>query len=80
MPKPIKRDSELRALLEGISVELAVIRIAMPLTRLRVVQARERAGLTGLLSPALDELDDVSQSVSTIGQQVTSALAKLMER
>jgi hypothetical protein len=73
------RDTEIRAALETICTELAVIRKAVPVTRLRVIQAQERTGLTGLLSPALAELDDVSDCVSTIGEQVTAALAKLLE-
>lgn len=74
------RDTEIRSALETICAELAVIRGAMPITRLRVRQARERSGLTALLSPALDELDNVDQSVDVIGKQVTSALAKLLEK
>jgi hypothetical protein len=79
MTRANKRVTELRAQLETIAVHVAVIRSAMPVTRLRVEQARQRTGLTGLLSPALDELDGICQAVDAIGEQVTSTLAKLME-
>ncbi len=74
------RDTAIRAALETISAELAVVRRTMSITRLRVQQAQDRTGLAGLLSPALDELDDVDQSMSTIGQQVSAALARLTEK
>lgn len=79
MPRANKKDTELRARLETIAVQLAVIRSAMPVTRLRLEQARQRTGLTGLLSPALDELDSMRQAVDAIGEQVVSTLAKLVE-
>ncbi|MBI5964905.1 MAG: hypothetical protein HY863_15610 [Chloroflexi bacterium] len=79
MSRADKRDTELRAMIETIGCELAIIRRAMPITRLRIEQARDRTGLTSLLCPALDEIDDVSRSASVIGDQVTAALAKLKE-
>lgn len=79
MPRANKKDTELRSAFETIAAQVAVIRSAMPVTRLRVEQARQRTGLTGLLSPALDELDGMRQAVDAIGEQVTSTLAKLME-
>lgn len=80
MTRANKRITELRAAIETIGAQVAVIRSAMPVTRLRVEQARQRTGLTSLLSPALDELDGMCQAVDAIGEQVTSTLAKLMER
>ena len=80
MPRGDLRETAIRAALETIAAEVAFIQDVGLVTRLRVEQARQRTGLTGLLSPALDELDDVNQAVSMIGQQVTSVLAKLTER
>ena len=77
MSRANKRDTELRAMLEGIGSELAVIRTNLPITRLRVQQARVRAGLDGLLNPALDEMDEVGKAVTEIGRQVTAALDRL---
>lgn len=79
MARKDKRDTEIRAALETICAELAMVRTWMPVTRKRVVLARESTGLTALLSPALDELDDMSKSMTVIGEQVTVALAKLLE-
>lgn len=77
--RPSSRDSRIRTALETIIVELVTINERMPVIGLRVSQARERTGLTGLLSPALDEIGDVDECVSTIGEQVTAALALLKE-
>jgi hypothetical protein len=79
MSRANKRITELRAALETIGALAAVVRSKTPVTRLRVSQAQERTGLTRLLSPALDDLDDVSQAVDEIVEQVTSTLAMLME-
>jgi len=69
----------IRATLETIILELVTINQRMPVIGLRVSQARERTGLAGLLSPALEEIDDVDECVSTISEQVTAALALLKE-
>lgn len=79
MTRKNKNITDLRTAFETIALQVAVIRSAMPVTILRVQQARQRTGLTGLLSPALDELDGICQAVDAIGEQVTSMLAKLME-
>ena len=79
MSRADKRDTAIRAMLETIGCELAIIRRAVPITRLRIEQARERTGLAGLLCPALDEIDDVGRSAGVIGDQVAAALAKLKE-
>ena len=71
MAKTNKSVTQLRAQIETIAVYVAVIRSAMPVTMLRVEQARQRPGLAGLLSPALDELDGMCQAVDAIGEQVT---------
>jgi hypothetical protein len=73
------RDTQVRAALEGIAVELAMIRDTSPITRLRMVQAMQRTGLVGLMSPALEELDDMSKAVREAQAQVSTALAKLLE-
>jgi len=73
------RDTQLRAALEGIAIELAVIRDTSPITRLRMVQAMQRTGLVGLMSPALEELDGMDKAVQEAQAQVSVALAKLLE-
>jgi len=79
MARPTRTDSQIRTHLETIILELVTINQRMPVIGLRVSQARERTGLTGLLSPALEELDDVDGCVSTIKAQVTAALGLLKE-
>lgn len=79
MTRANKHDTQVRAVLESIAVELATIRVLMPVTRLRVLQARERTGQAGLLSPALEDLTAMVRSVDEIGKQVTSALDELLE-
>jgi hypothetical protein len=63
-----KDATEIRTALETIRTELAVIRTALPMTSLRITQAKQRTGLTGLLSPALDEIATVTQSVDQIAE------------
>ncbi len=77
MSRANKRDTEIRTALETICGELAVIRRVMPITRLRMEQACSRTGLTSLICPALDEMDDMGRSMIVIGEQVSTALAKL---
>lgn len=77
MPRANKRDTEIRAMLETISAEVAIIRRTLPVHRLRVEQARVRTGLDGLLSPALAEVDEVSTAAAEIGEQVRAALERL---
>jgi hypothetical protein len=77
MSRANKRDTEIRAALETIGAELAMIKTAMPLVRLRMEQARQRSGLDSLLRPGLDEADDVSRSVVEIDKQIAVALMKL---
>ena len=79
MSRANKRDTEIRAALETICGELAVIRRVMPVTRLRMEQARDRTGLTDLICPALDEMGDLSRCVRVIGEQVSAALTRLKE-
>ncbi len=74
------RDTQVRTALETIAAELAVIKDTSPITRLRMVQAMQRTGLVGLVSPALDELDQINHSVLTAQAQVRSALAALVEK
>lgn len=77
MSRADKRDTEIRAALETIGVELAVTRKMMIVTRLRVEQARDRTGLDALLCPALDEIDEINKAVAVMGQQVSMALERL---
>ena len=74
------RDTQVRAALEGIAAELAMVYETGPITRLRVMQAMQRTGLVTLMSPALDELDDMSKAIREAQTQVATALEKLMEK
>lgn len=74
------RDTHVRAALETIAAELAAIREISPITRLRMMQAMQRTGLVGLVSPALDELDYMSMAVREAQAQVSMALAALVEK
>jgi len=74
------RDTHVRAALEGIAIELAIVQDISPITRLRMQQAMQRSGLVGLMSPALDELDDICHAVQEAQFQVNTALAKLIEK
>jgi|CXWL01.1.fsa_nt_gi hypothetical protein len=77
MSRANKRDTEIRAALETIGAELAVIKHTVPLTQVRIQQARDRTGLDALLSPAQVEMDEVVKCVSEIGHQVRVALERL---
>lgn len=79
MARPTKTDTQIRTALETIILELVLIRRRVPVIGLRVSQAKERTGLAGLLSPALDDLDGVTESVAEIGKQVSAALELLKE-
>ena len=74
------RDTQVRAALEGVAAELAVIRDTGPITRLRIVQVMQRTGLIGLMSPALEEIDEIGKSVKEAQAQVSMALAKLIDK
>lgn len=80
MSRANKRDTEIRAALETIGVELAVTRKIMVVTRLRVEQARDRTGLDALLCPALNEIDEINKAVTIMGQQISVALERLCQR
>lgn len=71
-----KRDTEIRTALESISCELVAIRTAVPLAQLRVRQAKERTGLDDLLSPAIEEMDEVSKAATVISDQVRAVEKK----
>lgn len=74
------RDTRIRAALETVAVELALVWDASPITRLRIDQAARRTGFRSLLDPALHELDQVNQSMVTAQAQVSAALAVLAEK
>lgn len=80
MARANMRDTQIRAALEGIAAELAMVRDTSPITRLRMMQAMQRTGLVGLVSPALDELDEMSRAVREAQVQVSVALARLTEK
>lgn len=77
MSRANSRDTAIRHALEAVNVELAVVKIGMPLMRLRIEQARDRTGLNDLLSPALDELVEMVKAVNEAQLQVTSALVEV---
>lgn len=52
---------------------------AVSMVRLRVEQAIRRAGLHGLLVPALDELGRIDAAVGDMRAAVQSALTRLLE-
>lgn len=66
---------KLRGALENVSTSLGMIDEYLPVTRLRVKQARDRSGLGSLLDPALAELDEVRREVQTMKREVASAVA-----
>lgn len=65
-----KQKAAHRASLETISVSVAVIKDLVALIELRVKQVRDRTGLSDLLSPALDEITEVTECLSEIAKQV----------
>jgi hypothetical protein len=75
-----KLDTDLREALEGAAWLMARIDQFQGFVRLRVIQAQQRTGLDDLLLPALDDLDDISQSARSAQGQVGTALAQLLER
>lgn len=77
MSRANKRDTEIRAMLETIGIEAAMVSRMLPVTRVRVEQGS--VSLPGLLVPAKDEIDGYAKSMSVIRDQVTAALAKLKE-
>lgn len=78
MPKPIQRDTDLRCAMETINADIAIVRKMMVITRLRVMQAKDRTGLDALLVPALDEIDEVDKAINSMGSQVNAALRLLV--
>jgi predicted 2-oxoglutarate/Fe(II)-dependent dioxygenase YbiX len=75
-----KQVTDLREALEGAAWLMARIDQFQGFVRLRVIQAQQRTGLNDLLSPALDDLDDISRSARSAQGQVDAALAQLLER
>jgi predicted 2-oxoglutarate/Fe(II)-dependent dioxygenase YbiX len=74
-----KQVTDLREALEGAAWLMARVDQFQGFVRLRVVQAQQRTGLDELLLPALDDLDDISQSAHSAQAQVNAALAQLLE-
>lgn len=79
MARPI-REQQVRALLESVLAELAVMQRVMPVHELRILQAKERTGWDSLLDPALDEVRTVNAGLDTIGEQVRAELQAMSAR
>lgn len=77
MAKSSGRDSRIRAALELIGAEIVVMERCKEMIALRIEQARQRSGLDGLLSPALDEVQMVTQSLAQIETQIKCAVHEL---
>jgi hypothetical protein len=71
--------SSQREMLENALAALVRVEYLHPITRLRVRQARDRAGMSALLAPALEEMDDMRASVMVAKSQVSAALSRLIE-
>lgn len=67
-----------RAALENALAELTQVEHFFPVTRLRVCQARDRGGLSALLGPAIQEMDEMSESIVIAKAQVHLALSRLV--
>lgn len=80
MARANKQETELREALEGAAWLMARIQQFQGFVRLRVSQAQQRTGLVDLLSPALDDLDDIRRSAQAAQGQVDAALAQLLEK
>ena len=68
-----------REALENALASLVRIEYLHPITRLRVRQARDRAGMANLLGPALEEMDEMCGSVQAAKDQVCVVLAHLID-
>lgn len=79
MARPI-REQEVRALLESVLAEVAVMQRVMPVHELRILQVKERTGWNGLLDPALDEVRTVNAGLDTISEQVRAELQAMSAR
>lgn len=79
MSRPI-REVQVRALLESVLAELAVMQRVMPVHELRILQVKERTGWDGLLDPALDEVRTVNAGLDAIGEQVRAELQAMSAR
>lgn len=69
----------LREMLENATGSLVRAQYMQQIVHLRVVQARQRTGLDSLLSPALEDLVEISRSAQAAQLQVGSALSMLLE-
>ena len=74
MGQPTKRDQQVRALLETVLAELAIMRRVMPVHELRIAQVKERTGWADLLDPALDEVSTINAGIEAISNQVCAEL------
>ena len=74
MARADKRDTTIRHALEAVAVELAVVKMEMPMVSLRIEQARARTGLNELLTPALVNAAEVVRELDEAERQVRVAL------
>jgi len=70
---------KIRAELESLALCVDAVAEAVSMVCLRVEQAIRRAGLDGLLVPALDELGRIDAAVGDMRAAVQSALTRLLE-
>ena len=80
MGQPNKRDQRVRAVLETVLAELAVMRRVMPVHELRINQVKQRTGWDDLLDPALDEVSTINAGIEAIGAQVRAELREMGSR
>jgi hypothetical protein len=74
MARANSRDTKIRHALETICTEMAVVSTSRELVVMRIKQAEERSGLSGLLIPALHEMEQIGHATMVTQQQVASAL------
>lgn len=68
MGQPTKHDQEIRAVLESVLAEIAVMRRVMPVHELRIARAKQRTGWDNLLGPALDEVNTLNEGIDEISK------------
>lgn len=80
MPRKADGRGKVRANIEGVLLALDDCDGCIAMVTLRIEQAIRRAGMHGLLFPALDELRRMGHDVSTARAQALSAVERLMKR
>lgn len=77
MGQPTKSDQQMRAVLESILAEIAVMRRVMPVHELRISRAKQRSGWESLLGPALDEVTTINEGIDAISDHVHAGLRSM---